>query len=262
MTPPHGDVSAKWRGGNRFSITGLDNDDVLAYARAHGDRCPLTVREIRVFKDLKGANDEWARKTRALLRENGLLMINLIGSPGAGKTALLETLTPHLRTRASFAVLEGDIATTRDAERLNALNVPVSQLLSGGACHLEARLVNRALLDFPLSDLDIVFVENVGNMVCPAEFDVGEQFKVAVLSVAEGEDKPLKYPLLFREAGAVALTKLDLLPHLDFDMDACLANIRNVNAAIPIFQVAAAKGQGLEAFADWVLAYRQPALDS
>ncbi len=153
-------------------------------------------------------------------------------------------------------MLEGDVETTRDAERLRALDVPVSQLLSGGACHLEARLVHRALTDLPVEDLDIVFVENVGNMVCPAEFDIGEQCKIAVLSVAEGEDKPLKYPLLFREAAAVVLTKIDLLPHLDFDMGACRDHIRQVDASLPVFEVSARNDEGVDAWTDWVLGQR------
>ena len=202
-----------------------------------------------------GANEKWAAATRALLAENGLVMLNLIGSPGAGKTSLLEAITGHLRSRTRFAVLEGDIETTRDAERLHALDVPVSQLLSGGACHLEAKLVNHALADFPLAALDLVFVENVGNMVCPAEFDIGEHAKIAILSVTEGEDKPLKYPLLFREASAVVLTKIDLLPYLAFDLPACRANIAQVNGAISVFEVSAQTGSGLQSLTDWLSRY-------
>ena len=212
----------------------------------------MSTREIRVYRDLMGANEKWAAKTRTLLADHDILMLNLIGAPGCGKTALLEKVSEHLRDTSPFAVLEGDVETTRDAERLDALDVPVSQLLSGGACHLEAKLVHAALKDFDLPKFDVVFVENVGNMVCPAEFDIGEQAKIAVLSVTEGEDKPLKYPLLFREAKAVVLTKLDLLPHLTFDLQACRANIRAVNAGIPVFEVSAARGTGLKDFADWV----------
>jgi hydrogenase nickel incorporation protein HypB len=213
----------------------------------------MSTREIRVYKDLMGANEKWAATIRSQLAENGIAMLNLIGSPGAGKTALLESLVPYLNGQARFAVLEGDIETTRDAERLDALDVAVSQLLSGGSCHLEAKLVHRALNDFPLTDLDLVFVENVGNMVCPAEFDIGEHAKVAVLSVTEGEDKPLKYPLLFRESSAVVLTKTDLLPHLTFDLAACRDNIKQVNAALPIFELSAKTAEGVPAFAQWLL---------
>jgi len=216
----------------------------------------MNSREIRVYRDLMGANEKWAAKTRALLQEKKILMVNLIGSPGCGKTTLLENMVPFLRDRVGYAVLEGDVETTRDAERLHALGVPVSQLLSGGACHLEAKLVHKALVDFPLAELGIVIVENVGNMVCPAEFDIGEKAKIAVLSVTEGEDKPLKYPLLFREAKAVVLTKLDLLPHLKFDLEACRRNLKTVNSQVPVFEVAAAAGQGMEAWTNWVLSLR------
>ncbi|MBN2491286.1 MAG: hydrogenase nickel incorporation protein HypB [Planctomycetes bacterium] len=200
-----------------------------------------------------GANEKWAAATRAWLRERGILMLNLIGSPGSGKTALLERMVGALRRESSFAVLEGDVETTCDAERLHALGVPVSQLLSGGACHLEAKLVHHALRDLAVDRLDLVFVENVGNLVCPAEFDIGEDAKVAVLSVAEGEEKPLKYPLLFREAAAVVLTKIDLVPHLDFDLEACRHHLRQVSGMRPVFEVSARTGAGVEDFTRWVL---------
>jgi hydrogenase nickel incorporation protein HypB len=212
----------------------------------------MSKREIRVYKDLMGANEEWAAKTRALLEEKGLRMLNLIGSPGCGKTTLVENMVERLKGVLRFAVLEGDVETTRDAERLDRLGVPVSQLLTGGACHLEAKLVHHALRDLDLDNLDLVIVENVGNMVCPAEFDVGEHAKVAVLSVTEGEDKPLKYPLLFEESAAMVLTKLDLLPHLTFDKAACLDFVHRVNGSIPIFEVSSVSGDGMDAWVEWV----------
>ncbi|MGR8920158.1 MAG: hydrogenase nickel incorporation protein HypB [Gammaproteobacteria bacterium] len=214
----------------------------------------MSIDRIKVYRDLMGNNERWARENRTLLRDHGLAMVNLIGSPGSGKTALLERMVEPLHDELRFAVLEGDIETTRDAERLDRLDVPVSQLLSGGACHLEAKLVNHALADLALEELELVFVENVGNMVCPAEFDVGEHAKIAVLSVTEGEDKPLKYPLLFREARAALLTKIDLLPHLSFDREACLGNLRAVNADLPVFCVSAAAGEGMDAWMGWLLA--------
>ena len=212
----------------------------------------MSTVSIRVYQGLMGENDEWAGKTRAMLAGKGIRMFNIIGSPGCGKTALLERMAVRLAGRKRFAVLEGDVETTRDAERLAAVGLTASQLLTGGACHLEAKLVNRALCDLPLDDLDFVIVENVGNLVCPAEFDIGETAKVAVLSVTEGEDKPLKYPLLFREAKAAILTKTDLLPHLDFDLPRCLEFIRQVNASLPVFQLSARTGAGLDAWIDWV----------
>jgi hydrogenase nickel incorporation protein HypB len=179
-------------------------------------------------------------------------MINLIGSPGSGKTALLERMAKSLENRIRFAVLEGDVETTRDAERIAAVNIQASQLLTGGACHLEAKLVHYALKDLPLDDLDMVVVENVGNLVCPAEFDVGEMAKIAVLSVAEGDDKPSKYPLLFHEAKAVILTKIDLLLHVDFDVDDCIANIKRINASAPVFTLSAKTGIGVDNWINWL----------
>ena len=210
-------------------------------------------RRIKVYKDLMGANAEWAERTRDLIKEKNITMVNIIGSPGCGKTTLLEAFGSGAGSTMRFAVLEGDVETTRDAERLAALNVSVSQLLTSGACHLEAKLVHHALKDLPLDELDFVFVENVGNLVCPAEFDIGETAKVAVLSVTEGEDKPLKYPLLFREAGAVLVTKTDLLPHLDFDIESCIGFMRRVNADIPIMKICAASGEGIEEWIKWLL---------
>jgi len=212
----------------------------------------MATTNIKVYRDLMGENEKWAEQTRQYLGENGLRMINLIGSPGAGKTALLEATAQKLGDGVNFAVLEGDVETTHDAERIQALDIPVSQLLTGGACHLEAKLVHYALRDLPAGDIDMVVVENVGNLVCPAEFDIGEEAKIAVLSVTEGEDKPLKYPLLFREAKAIVLSKIDLLPHLNFDVDLCVKYARQVNASAPIFQVSAVTGDGLQEWCDWV----------
>jgi hydrogenase nickel incorporation protein HypB len=179
-----------------------------------------------------------------------------LGGPGGGKTTLLETLIGRWKDRLRFAVLEGDVETTHDAERIGALDIPVCQLLTSGACHLEAKLVHHALLDQPLDNLDVVVVENVGNLVCPAEFDIGERAKIAVLSVTEGEDKPFKYPLLFRECKAAIVTKTDLLPHLTFNLEACLDYIRRVNADIPVFQVSSRTGAGIDDIAEWIIKER------
>jgi hydrogenase nickel incorporation protein HypB len=212
----------------------------------------MTTKEIKVYRDLMGANEEWAAKTRAMLADKGVYMLNLIGSPGAGKTALLEGLGAQLGERVRFAVLEGDVETTNDAVRIQKLGVPVSQLLSGGSCHLEAKMVHHALMDMDLDQLDMVVVENVGNMVCPAEFDIGEHVKIAVLSIAEGDDKPQKYPLLFHESNAAILTKVDLLPYIPFDLEACKGHIKKINAQIPIFEVCALKGDGLGELVAWL----------
>ncbi len=220
----------------------------------------MSRRTIKVYRNLMGANEHWADRTRRLLREHRILMLNLIGSPGAGKTLLLERTVRPLARRLRFAVLEGDVATTRDAERLAKLHCRVSQLLTDGGCHLQAKLVHRALRDLPLDRLDLVIVENVGNLVCPAEFDLGEHAKVAVLSVAEGEDKPLKYPALFRAARAAVLTKTDLLPHLNVKLGVCRSNLRQVNAALPVFPVSSVTGRGLAPWIRWVVACRAAAV--
>ena len=208
--------------------------------------------EIKIYKDLMGENDKWAEKIRSLRREHAISMINIIGSPGCGKTALLECMVKKLKEVSNFAVLEGDVETTNDAMRLHALNIEVSQLISGGACHLEAKMVHRAISDLDLKKIDMVIVENVGNLVCPAEFDIGEDAKVAVLSVTEGEDKPVKYPLLFQEAKCAVVSKIDLLEHLDFDIEECLSNIKKVNPRLPIFKLASSTGEGVNEWIAWV----------
>ncbi|NOZ20455.1 MAG: hydrogenase nickel incorporation protein HypB [Planctomycetes bacterium] len=213
----------------------------------------MSATRIKVYRDLMGENEKWAQATRDFLAERNLLMLNIIGSPGCGKTKLLETVATRFGGKLRFAVLEGDVETTRDAERLAAADIPVSQLLTDGACHLEAKLVNHALIDLPLDGSDVVFVENVGNLVCPAEFDIGEAAKIAVLSVTEGEDKPLKYPLLFRESSLVIISKVDLLPHLDFDVDACVRNVQQINHDAPIIKLSAVTGEDVDEFVGWVV---------
>ena len=170
---------------------------------------------VNIKKSVMAADEEHASFIRNIMREKGILMINMIGSPGSGKTTVLEKLLPALDLRC--AVIEGDVATSKDAERIAATGTPVVQINTQGGCHLEAHLVRKALQDIPIDDIDVLFVENVGNLVCPAEFDLGESFKMAISSVPEGDDKPLKYPSLFHKARAVLLTKVDLLPFIKFD---------------------------------------------
>lgn len=207
---------------------------------------------IKVLRNVLEANDSIAARIRAQLISQKITTINLISGPGSGKTSLLEKTIPPLKPHWRLGVLEGDIATTRDADRIAKLGVPVVQLLTGGACHLEAPLVQRGLSELDLTALDLVFIENVGNIACPAEFDLGETCKVGILSVTEGHDKPGKYPLLFHEIAALVLNKIDLLPYTDFSVDSFLKDFRKLNANAPVFQVSCRTGQGLDEWTHWL----------
>ena len=207
---------------------------------------------IKVLRNILEANDQLAARIRERLAAKRVTTINLISAPGAGKTSLLERTIPALKNHLRIAVLEGDIATTRDAERIEKLGVPVVQLLTGGACHLEAPLVERGIGELDLNALDLLLIENVGNIACPAEFDLGETAKVGILSVTEGHDKPAKYPLLFHEVSALVLNKMDLLPHTDFDFDLFLRDFRKLNADAPVFQLSCRSGKGVGDWTHWL----------
>jgi hydrogenase nickel incorporation protein HypB len=204
---------------------------------------------IKVLRNVLEANDQLAARIREQLAAKHVTAINLISGPGAGKTSLLERTIPKLNHHLRVGVLEGDIATTLDAERVGRFGVPVVQLLTGGACHLEAPLVERGLTELDLDALDLLFIENVGNIACPAEFDLGETAKVGILSVTEGHDKPAKYPLLFHEVSALILNKVDLLPYTNFDFDQFLRDFHKLNADAPVLQVSCKTGKGI---GDWV----------
>jgi len=217
--------------------------------------------EIKVMNKVLAANDAWAQENRARLAKSGILMVNLIGSPGAGKTALLEATLEHFRAKLTVGVIEGDIATTRDAERIAKKGVPVCQINTGTACHLDANLVNGAILEISgTTKFDIIFVENIGNLVCPAEFDIGEHAKIAVLSVTEGDDKIEKYPLLFSQARALVITKMALHPYTNFDLQVAQAAFRKLNPLAPIFKVDSLKGDGLEPWVEFLSSMRRDAL--
>jgi len=198
------------------------------------------------------ANDRIAEENRKRFKEAGLFVANLMGAPGAGKTTLLErtiqALTPHLRV----GVIEGDIVGSDDAERIGALNVPVVQINTGGACHLDANMISEVLDELPLRELDLLIIENVGNLVCPAEFKVGEDLKMMVLSVAEGHDKPLKYPLMFQESAALVLNKVDLLPYMNTDMNKVRMDSLALNPNLKIFEVSCRTGAGIDEWAQWL----------
>ena len=216
----------------------------------HGDG--EVAKKITVETDILDKNNRLAAGNRALFREKGIFVLNLVSSPGSGKTTILERTLRQLVGKFRCAVIEGDQQTDNDARRIAATGVPVKQINTGAGCHLDAHMISHALDEFDLGNLDILFIENVGNLVCPASFDLGEDHKVAVLSVTEGEDKPLKYPQMFRAAGLILMNKVDLLPHLDFDMESCQEMARRVKPGISIFEASARTGQGMDAWYEWL----------
>ncbi|MFW5797069.1 MAG: hydrogenase nickel incorporation protein HypB [Spirochaetota bacterium] len=208
---------------------------------------------INLRQNVLAAYSEQATEIRGMLARRDVYMVNLIGSPGSGKTLLLERTLERLSAHRRVAVIEGDVETQRDAERLERFGVPLVSVNTGGACHLEPHSVAGALEKLDLGDLDLVFVENVGNLICPVEFDLGENARVAVSSLPEGEDKPTKYPALFREASAVVLNKSDLAPHLPFDPAFYRSEVRRLNGKAPLFELSAATGAGVDAWVEWLL---------
>jgi hydrogenase nickel incorporation protein HypB len=212
---------------------------------------------VRIVEDALDANNTIAQANRADFDRHGVTVANFMGAPGAGKTALLERVLGALGD-VRPGVLEGDVQGSLDADRLASLHVPVTQLQTsqgfGGECHLDANMVRSALPTIPLAEIDLLVIENVGNLVCPAEFRVGEDARVMVASVTEGEDKPLKYPLMFRACELVLLNKIDLLPHLDFDVDKWAARLEAVHPGVETMLVSAHTGEGVDAFRDWLAA--------
>lgn len=214
--------------------------------------------EIKVLRNVLEANDAIAAENRKLLHDKKVYTVNLIASPGAGKTTVLERTLEGLKNEFKMAVIEGDIAGSADAERIDRHDVPVVQINTGGDCHLNANMVRSALQSLPLDGLQLLFIENVGNLVCPAGFDIGEDAKVVILSVAEGDDKPEKYPLIFEQSSAMVMNKIDLLEMVDFDMEKAKAKARATNPNLPIFELSARTGQGLDAWLDWLRAQVKP----
>ena len=210
--------------------------------------------------ELLARNDARASENRRWFAERRVLALNLVSSPGSGKTTLLERTIARLAGRRPVAVIEGDQQTSRDADRIRAAGAPAIQVNTGRGCHLDARMVADALQRLPIAPGGVLLIENVGNLVCPAAFDLGEAHKVAILSVTEGEDKPLKYPDMFRAADVMLLNKCDLLPHLDYDIALAEACALRVNPRLRILRVSATTGEGLDAWIDW-LVERQAALD-
>ena len=208
--------------------------------------------KVKVVTRILEANDRIAEENRKKFQEAGVYVVNLMGAPGAGKTTLLEKTIQALKPHLKIGVIEGDIVGTDDAERIGALDVPVVQINTGGACHLDANMISEVLVELPLKSLDMLIIENVGNLVCPAEFNVGEDMKMMVLSVAEGHDKPLKYPLMFRESKALVLNKVDLLPYVKADINKMRNDSLALNPQLKVFEVSCSTGIGIDTWAQWL----------
>ncbi|WP_298268648.1 hydrogenase nickel incorporation protein HypB [Geobacter sp.] len=216
----------------------------------HGEE--QEARRIAVETDILSRNNRFAAHNRARFAEKGIFVLNLVSSPGSGKTTTLERSLKDLAGKYRCAVIEGDQQTDNDARRIAATGVPVKQINTGAGCHLDAHMVGHAAEGFDLDLLDLLLVENVGNLVCPASFDLGEHHKVVLLSVTEGEDKPLKYPQMFHAADVMLLNKVDLLPYVDFDVEKCKEMARRVSPGITIFEISSRTGQGMDAWYGWL----------
>jgi hydrogenase nickel incorporation protein HypB len=211
-------------------------------------------RMVKIEKDILSKNDSYANDNRGYLAEHGIFALNLVSSPGSGKTTLLVKSITALNGSLPLAVIEGDQQTDNDAARIRATGAPALQINTGKGCHLDAYMVGKAIAQLKLNDYSLLLIENVGNLVCPASFDLGEAHKVAILSVTEGEDKPLKYPDMFRAADVMLLNKCDLLPYLTFDADLAVANARRVNPDIHVIRISATSGEGMDEWLDWIRA--------
>jgi len=209
--------------------------------------------EIKVLKDILNANEQIAERNRVLLDSNNVFAINLMSSPGAGKTSLILETIKRLKGKTKIGVIEGDVSSSLDAETVGKEGVPVIQINTGGECHLDANMVNNALSNIPLPDIELLFIENVGNLICPAGFALGEHKKVLISSIPEGDDKPFKYPAMFNEVDVVLINKIDLLPYLKFDTEAFSQAVKGINEKVEIFQVSCATGQGIEQWVSWLL---------
>lgn len=208
--------------------------------------------EIKVLHQVMDWNEDVNEEVKGTLAEHHICMVNVMGSPGAGKTSMITALIGKLRDSFRVGVIEGDIAGQVDAERIASLGVPAVQLNTDGACHIEAMSIQHILPELPLEDLDVIFVENIGNLVCPAEFRIGESLRITILSIPEGDDKVEKYPLMFTDTDCLALNKYDMLPYFDFDEERVLANYGTVNPGAPLFRISSRTGDGIEELAGFI----------
>ena len=209
--------------------------------------------EIKVLKDILSANEEIAQSNMKLLDSKGVFAVNLMSSPGAGKTSLVLETIKVLKGKSRIGVIEGDLSSSVDAETISKENIPVVQINTGGGCHLDANMISKALSNLPLEGIELLLIENVGNLVCPAGFALGEHKKVLISSIPEGDDKPLKYPLMFHEVDAVLINKIDLLPYLKFNIQGFSQAIRGINEKVEIFQISCSTSQGIQEWVSWLL---------
>jgi len=239
-----------------------DHDHPHDHTHEHGDHSGYATgtERVLVLERIFDENDQTAAANRRDFDAAGLTAVNLMSSPGAGKTSLLRRTLERLHDRLRIGIVEGDIETSIDADRLSGFGAAVALINTadgfGGECHLDAPMVRSALPRLPLADLDLLIIENVGNLVCPAEFDVGAHARAMVYSVTEGEEKPLKYPVMFRSTDLVVVNKIDLIPHLDYDLDLFYANLEKVNPGVRVIEASARTGEGIDAWCDWLLALR------
>ncbi len=214
-------------------------------------------RMLEIEQDLLSKNNYYAAQNRQALHSSGIFAVNLISSPGAGKTTLLAEIIRQLKEQHNIYVIEGDQQTSLDASRIRNTGVKAVQVNTGRACHLDAHIVGHACADLGMQDNSFLFIENVGNLICPAGFDLGEAQKIVILSVTEGEDKPLKYPEIFHAAGLMIITKTDLLPYLDFDLQKCCEYAKQINPNIGIIELSATSGENIQQFSDWLITAKE-----
>ena len=208
--------------------------------------------EVKVLKDILSANDRIAQDNRKLLDKKGVLAINVMASPGAGKTSVILQTISGLKKKVRIGVIEGDVSSRIDADRIAKENVPVLQINTGGECHLDANMVQRALKEMPLDDIDILLIENIGNLICTAEFKIGTHKNLVIASVPEGDDKPLKYPLMFTVADVILVNKIDLLPYSNFDVNAYKKAVRGLNEKVEVIEISCTTGQGIKQWLEWL----------
>lgn len=208
--------------------------------------------EIKIMKNIMEANDRLAAENRALFRDKGMMAINVMASPGSGKTSVIIQVIKSLGAEIDIGVIEGDIATNIDAETIGRLGIPVYQINTGGGCHLDANMIRMAVQNFTLKKRSLLLIENVGNLVCPSTFDLGEEFKLVIASVPEGHDKPYKYTSMFMAADVIVLNKKDLMPYIDFDKDSFYEGVRAVNQKTPVFEISCRTGEGVQTFISWL----------